>query len=1229
MLKFKNLNSPKLISVWVLVFYSLISASILWANQYSTPQNQKWIGLAEREDTIPQMNLLESNFNQVEFELKIFGMWSGEIETKGGVFTELSIPEYGITNVIGEPKLPVIRKMVQIPYGATVNVEVIASEVSEKSLSELGIANRIIPVQPPIPKIEGAWEKAEFVIHEDFYQTDQFFPTQLAKKGEIGIIRGHRFVMVEVYPLSYNPKSGRVRICSDIRIRVNLTGSDRSTTENMLSRYASPPFEELCQDLFINYSTYADLLKGLPTLPIEYLIIVHDSFYVQVAPLQEWKTKKGFHVTVAKTSQTGSTTTAIKNYIQTAYNNWPIPPTYVLFFGDVGFIPTYTGSFSGTATDLYYVQMNADRFGDIFRARFPVRTTGEATDMVNKLLYYENPTSSDLEWMRHDLFIASSDMSAMAEFTHRYVIQNFLLPNGDIIDSLWERLGGVTATAISNSINAGKAIVCYSGHGSQTSWATGSYGQSNIRGLSNSNEYPLVLSHACLTGQFDQTECFGETWVKVPNKGGIAFWGASNSSYWDEDDILEKRMFRAAFQDTCYSVASMTDKGLWYLYQYYGDVTNVKYYFDMYNVLGDPSVDIWTYIANDLLVDFPSTIPMASSEVTIAVNKTGGPVYGALVCLRKGAEVFESGYTNTAGQVTLSVSPTTPGYLELTVTAHNVLPLEDSIMVVPGAYVLFDKWYVDDDSLGESRGNSDGDVDLGETIELPIVLRNLGDSTALNVQAVLSTTNPLITMSDSQEIYGNIAGHDTVRCPDDFGFVVSPQIEDSELVTFQLDITATNGSWTYRDLNLLVHAPVLVYKSNIVDDIGGNGNGEPDPGETCDVTVTLKNKGSQKAIGVSANLICNDSYVTVTASGSAYPDIFPDSTVSSLVPYQFDVHTNCPPGYPVEFVLEITGAGPYSVSDTFHISVGRKPVLLVDDDNGAPYDSFFVSALNSLGILCDVWRYKSSGMPSDSVVGSYKAVVWTTGEDFGSVGNPSTLTAEDQANLKAYLESGGKLFLSSQDLLFDNNPNDFIINYLHVAGHTDDAGENSVAGVASDTISNGMSVTLSYPFSNLSDYIVPGAGAAGIFYRTGKSSPALRGGSLALSSLPLGSPDQTNYCALRYPASGTAGYQVVFFVFPFEAIPQNGADPNNAETVMGRIMNWFGIGKPSFLRGDANGDGGMNSADVVYLINYLFVGGPSPTPLEAGDADCSGEVNATDVVFLINYLFIGGPPPSC
>jgi hypothetical protein len=62
-------------------------------------------------------------------------------------------------------------------------------------------------------------------------------------------------------------------------------------------------------------------------------------------------------------------------------------------------------------------------------------------------------------------------------------------------------------------------------------------------------------------------------------------------------------------------------------------------------------------------------------------------------------------------------------------------------------------------------------------------------------------------------------------------------------------------------------------------------------------------------------------------------------------------------------------------------------------------------------------------------------------------------------------------------------------------------------------------------------------------------------------------------------------------------------------------------------RGDVNADGSIDAVDVVYLINYLYIHGPAPIPLEAGDVDCDGVINAADVVYLINYLYIDGPPP--
>ncbi|MGB5107489.1 MAG: dockerin type I repeat-containing protein [Candidatus Zixiibacteriota bacterium] len=62
--------------------------------------------------------------------------------------------------------------------------------------------------------------------------------------------------------------------------------------------------------------------------------------------------------------------------------------------------------------------------------------------------------------------------------------------------------------------------------------------------------------------------------------------------------------------------------------------------------------------------------------------------------------------------------------------------------------------------------------------------------------------------------------------------------------------------------------------------------------------------------------------------------------------------------------------------------------------------------------------------------------------------------------------------------------------------------------------------------------------------------------------------------------------------------------------------------------GDADNTGIITISDAVYLINYIFAGGPAPVQLCLGDADGTGIITISDAVFLINYIFAGGPAPS-
>lgn len=67
----------------------------------------------------------------------------------------------------------------------------------------------------------------------------------------------------------------------------------------------------------------------------------------------------------------------------------------------------------------------------------------------------------------------------------------------------------------------------------------------------------------------------------------------------------------------------------------------------------------------------------------------------------------------------------------------------------------------------------------------------------------------------------------------------------------------------------------------------------------------------------------------------------------------------------------------------------------------------------------------------------------------------------------------------------------------------------------------------------------------------------------------------------------------------------------------------------SFLCGDIDGDTRINIGDPVYLINYIFKGGPAPNPLAAGDVNADARINIGDAVHMINYIFKSGPAPQC
>jgi PKD repeat protein len=211
-------------------------------------------------------------------------------------------------------------------------------------------------------------------------------------------------------------------------------------------------------------------------------------------------------------------------------------------------------------------------------------------------------------------------------------------------------------------------------------------------------------------------------------------------------------------------------------------------------------------------------------------------------------------------------------------------------------------------------------------------------------------------------------------------------------------------------------------------------------------------------------------------------------------------------------------------------------ILLVDDDNNAPdVRPYFTAALDNLGYDYNVFDVGGGGNNGPDLAGlaGYSIVLWFSGDKFGSSAGPN---GTDETNLAAYLDGGGKLFLSSQDYLYDFGLTTFGQNYLGIGSYTDDTGNATTKyGLTGDPIGDGLGpYPLTYPsgFSDYGDIVNAGSGASVAF-----RSSATGGNNLDVDK-----------------DGGT--WQTVFFGTSWVPIYNNNAA--NGQQVLERIITWFG-----------------------------------------------------------------------
>ena len=906
-----------------------------------------------------ELRITTNNYQQLTFTSDISSMLFRDVQTKLGSFTELYIHGYGYSSGIGDPKLPVSRNLIEIPMYATPEILVTHAEYTDYSLSALGINYQIIPQQAPVSKEITDPEEIPFVINPDTYLKNEFLGAPLVSVSLAGTMRAVTLANLDIAPVQYNPVTGMLRIYQTIEATVTFTnGSEQASIVRKQALY-SPFFENAYRQL-ANYKPLTDEL--ITTAPVTYIIVSHPMFENALQPFIDWKTRKGFKVVEAYTDNpaVGTTTTTIKNYLLDFYNN---PPTgyesqsFVLIVGDVAQVPTFTGTTGNHPTDLYYFEYTGDKIPECYYGRFSANNLTQLQPQIDKTLEYEQYLFPDESFLGEVVMVAGADptygtlhgngqinygTTYYFNTAHGILSHTYLQP---------EPPGANYSGQIKQNVSDGVAFANYTAHCNEQGWGNPSFKIYDIPNLQNDQKYCLMVGNCCLSNRFSVT-CFGEEVLRAANKGALGYIGGTNNTYWNEDfwwavgfktvstnppyNPFHLGAYDVTFHDHGEAIAD------WYVtqgqmvvggnlaVQQSSTSNNQKtYYWEIYHLMGDPSLMVYMSVPPDLTATYPDPVLTGADSITVTTEPY------AYIGLSKDGDTFvAAACADTAGAATLTFdAQNDPGYLGIVITKQNFKPLIDSIQVilVTGPYLTLASFTVND-SVG---GNNNGNADFGEAITLDVTVSNIGVATAYDVAVTLTTADTNIVVTDNSCVIDSVVAGGTTICADAFAMTINNYVEDQHVVACEILFDDGSESWT-SNLLLTLNAPFLVVNDiTIVDPApGGNNNGILDPGENAILSVAINNIGHAtvgNGLGHLTVQLQSTPYIIVN-NPSCFIGNLP---VNTIIQVNFPVVTNgiTPIGTMVNLDYSETAGqqNQFSAQKEFELEIGETPVYLMQN----------------------------------------------------------------------------------------------------------------------------------------------------------------------------------------------------------------------------------------------------------------------------------------------------------
>ncbi len=578
-----------------------------------------WLSLSDtnEEGASPHTNVSQINGNTLEVTITFPGFWA-EFQTQHGQpYTRIWHDDFGSYRDPGEPALPGKTFNILVPDG--VQVDIVKETLSSKriELSQYSLPNMIIPAQIQAAKSEPAppWTSPD-PIH---YGSHDLFPQTWFELKDTFRMRDYTIQPIWVNPVRYRAADGEVELLEKLELRLTWQDNQIDGVQRVVFN-DSPSFDRMVSQIVINppepalFDRKAEKQEG-------YLIITPDELEPALTEFITMKEDQGFDVEVRTLSESGLTAPEIRNFIKNAYQTWPVRPTYLLLVGDTNFIPGFNTTnhnnfamYFDKTTDLYYGTMDEDFFPDIAVGRLPVNNLSDLEIILNKIIAYN--TLGFQDWHIQTSFISSCDHYTVSEGSHNHVISNFTSPlnypaffptnlttTGG--DKLYCHKYSAREGNIVDSINNKRGVITYSGHGNYLSWteldpSIYNITSSDLYTLVENQAYSFVASFACVTNDFGNStyeSVFGETWMLLENKGAVAFLGSADDTYWDPDDALERNLFEILYSEPLNppTLRTAITGALSNTTFPTNGIASEQYYWETYNLLGDPSQKLWLY----------------------------------------------------------------------------------------------------------------------------------------------------------------------------------------------------------------------------------------------------------------------------------------------------------------------------------------------------------------------------------------------------------------------------------------------------------------------------------------------------------------------------------------------------------------------------------------------------------------------------------------------------------